>query len=298
MSPATLAMRLIVRPSPRRRAQMAVLTVLLLGGIMVLDVFGRPEVRTPALNIIPVAVAAWFVPPMMAVLVAVATVGGWLGLDLSTPGAADRPAVHFVNAGIRLVVYLALVGLMASVRSTLALFAELAGKDPLTGLHNRRGFREQADVEFERARRHGRPLTLASLDLDGFKRINDTRGHASGDDLLRVAGGLFRSELRTGDLAARLGGDEFAILLPETAPDEAVATLEAIRRRFEQRVGADGWDVTASIGAVTLHPVRHTVDEALILTDRAMYAVKQNGKNSLHHEVVSGATPDQGASRR
>ena len=100
-------------------------------------------------------------------------------------------------------------------------------RDSLTGLYNRQFFTEVAEKEIARARRHKRPLALAFFDIDNFKRINDTRGHQAGDELLQQIAGAILENCRNSDLAARWGGDEFVILLPETS--QAGAQLLADR---------------------------------------------------------------------
>ncbi|HTA13713.1 MAG TPA: GGDEF domain-containing protein [Solirubrobacteraceae bacterium] len=104
-----------------------------------------------------------------------------------------------------------------------------ADTDPLTGLLNRSGFQIAANREHAIAQRTGSPLTLAVLDLDGFKQINDSRGHLVGDHLLAELGRLWRARLRAGDILARHGGDEFVLLLPSTAPESAAAVLDRLR---------------------------------------------------------------------
>jgi len=122
----------------------------------------------------------------------------------------------------------------------------LSRADPLTGTLNRRGFTERFAAELSDHVRHdGRPLGLIVIDLDDFKRVNDTRGHAAGDDLLCAVAAALASDLRPSDVLGRLGGDEFAVLLPEAGPGE----LRAAAARLEQRLGAVA---AASIGTAAL----------------------------------------------
>jgi len=150
--------------------------------------------------------------------------------------------------------------------------------DPLTGLANHRAFQERLHAEVARARRHGRPLTLALIDLDHFKQINDLAGHATGDRVLGELGVRLRAALRDEDLLARIGGDEFALLLPETDEPDAHAVLERVRRMLEREPLVDGIRVTISAGICGLERAADTAT-ILRLADGALYWSKEQGRN-------------------
>lgn len=160
----------------------------------------------------------------------------------------------------------------------------LANHDPLTELYNRRRFRAELDRELLEASRYGTGGALLFLDLDGFKYVNDSLGHAAGDAVLQNLAGLFRQRVRSDGILARLGGDEFAILLPHTGGDQAQAVagqlLDLLR---EHTIVFAGQPVrmTTSIG-VALYP-RHgsTADELLASADLAMYQAKETGRNAV-----------------
>ena len=147
--------------------------------------------------------------------------------------------------------------------------AALSRSDPLTGALNRRGFTERFEAELSDHVRHdGRPLGLIVIDLDDFKRVNDTRGHAAGDDLLCAVADTLAADLRPSDVLGRLGGDEFAVLLPEAGPGE----LRAAAERLEQRLGAVA---AASIGLAALPVDGLTADELQRAADADLYRTKQ-----------------------
>ena len=150
--------------------------------------------------------------------------------------------------------------------------------DPLTGLANHRAFQERLHAEVARARRHGRPLTLALIDLDHFKQINDLAGHATGDRVLGELGARLRAALREEDLLARIGGDEFALLLPETDEPDAHAVLERVRRTREREPLVDGLRVTISAGLCGLERAGDA-ETILRLADGALYWSKEQGRN-------------------
>jgi diguanylate cyclase (GGDEF)-like protein len=158
------------------------------------------------------------------------------------------------------------------------LLLDQALTDPLTGLPNHRAFQERLHAEVARARRHGRPLTLAMIDVDRFKQINDLAGHATGDRVLGELGNRLRDSLRDEDLLARIGGDEFALLLPETDEPAAHAVLERVRRMLEREPLVDGLRVTISAGICGLERASDT-DTILRLADGALYWSKEQGRN-------------------
>ncbi|MGA9874432.1 MAG: GGDEF domain-containing protein [Solirubrobacteraceae bacterium] len=140
-----------------------------------------------------------------------------------------------------------------------------ADTDPLTGLLNRNGFLAVANREHAIAQRSGNPLTLALLDLDGFKQINDRRGHVMGDRVLADLGHAWSERLRTGDILARHGGDEFVLLLPATSPQDAVAVLDRLR--------VEDPPVTWSVGIGEWLP-GETLGECVARADTHLYSVK------------------------
>lgn len=158
--------------------------------------------------------------------------------------------------------------------------AALVTIDDLTGLKNQRFFRERIAEEVSRAQRYDTPLTLILLDVDRFKKYNDTFGHTAGDDVLRTLGHLLRQNARETDIAARYGGEEFALLLPQTE----LASAEVIAERLRASVEAHAWTerpITISLGVAAwtrrMIDVRGLVDCA----DTALYASKAKGRNSV-----------------
>ncbi|WP_425404194.1 diguanylate cyclase [Hwanghaeella sp.] len=164
-------------------------------------------------------------------------------------------------------------------------FAKLVSEiDPLTGLHNRQIMAHDLDVEFDRGQRTGGPLCLALTDIDHFKRVNDTYGHAAGDVVLASVAGRFQSNLRPYDSIYRYGGEEFLITLPNANTGTANSVLERLRTALESApiALADGTrlSVTASFGIVRVDyeiPLKQSIERA----DKALYAAKQGGRNRV-----------------
>lgn len=165
-------------------------------------------------------------------------------------------------------------------RLTLQLGQE-ARSDPLTGLPNRRHFDLVLDERLARvsANRHSDSFSVAILDIDHFKPINDTHGHAVGDNVLKQLAQILNSQVRGSDLAARIGGEEFALLMPETSIEEASSALERLRLIIE----AHPWQpvpITASIG-VTGYLAGDTRESLMARADRALYKAKHLGRNHV-----------------
>ena len=177
-----------------------------------------------------------------------------------------------------------------------ALLAELASTDELTGVKNRRRFREDLDMLFGQAQRQRVPLSLILLDIDEFKQYNDAFGHPAGDRVLQQIGATLRSSLRGHDVLARYGGEEFVVLLPATDADEALRVAERLRTAIADHA----WPhrpVTASFGVATSGP--ETPDAAALVdrADRALYLSKEAGRNrSSQWSVVSGQQSDASGS--
>lgn len=157
---------------------------------------------------------------------------------------------------------------------------ELAMIDSLTGVLNRRAFLDHADGEWVRHRRHNHSLACAMIDVDGFKKINDTFGHAAGDAVLQHMGALVRATLRASDLPARLGGDEFITLMPETNLDGAMVTAERLLGRVAARplkVLDQSFATTISIGVASAEGC-NSLEELMARADRALYRAKKDGR--------------------
>jgi diguanylate cyclase (GGDEF)-like protein len=161
----------------------------------------------------------------------------------------------------------------------------LSVTDDLTHLYNSRYLNQVLRRETKRASRSGRPLSLLFIDLDGFKGINDTHGHLFGSRALVEAAAVIRSSARETDVVSRFGGDEFAIILPDTGGEGAFAVGARVRDKIAayKFLSGDGLDIhlTVSIGVATLPDVAASAEELVQAADKAMYAVKDSGKNGI-----------------
>jgi diguanylate cyclase (GGDEF)-like protein len=197
--------------------------------------------------------------------------------DYVTKPAQIGELMARIRAGLRI------VQLQTALMATNRQLEELSQTDPLTSLRNRRAFDERLSDAFDQAVRYERPLSLALVDLDHFKNINDTYGHDAGDSVLRGVAKIIASGTRQSDFVARVGGEEFAILLPETALFEALQFGEKLRAS----VAAASLDhgVTVSVGIASFpHSQVPGKAELFRAADQSLYRAKQNGRNRVEIE--------------
>ena len=171
---------------------------------------------------------------------------------------------------------------------TLEAVSRAAVVDPVTGLFNRRHLETVLSTEVERARRQQQPLSLLMIDVDDFKRINDTFGHLEGDRLLATIAEALRGTVRTFDLCARYGGEEFAIIMPGASLKTAAEVGDRIRRRVDNRSTQARLPVTVSVGAALLLP-GDAPEDLVAAADRALLAAKRAGKNGLQTDPGASA---------
>ena len=235
---------------------------------------------------VPVAFAAWYGDQRVGMAIAVFSACTWLGVDQASGHPYSYNFISLWNALVRLGFFSITAHLLALLKRQLRVEYELARSDVLTGLLNGRAFRQELQRSIELARRSSTALTLAYIDVDNFKVVNDTRGHGEGDKLLQAIGEIFTQAMRSTDYAARIGGDEFGVVLPATKAEGGEAVITKLHQQLDERVAADDWPVSFSVGVITLTTARVDTDEALKQADAMMYEVKRAGKNAMRHRVL------------
>lgn len=193
-----------------------------------------------------------------------------LVLPIVLVGGQDYPGAEWRRAIVTTMVA-AMVGI--TVQRLVAAVRDQSRTDPLTGLPNRRTLEERMALEIAAARRSRRPLSLAFIDLDHFKSVNDRDGHAAGDRLITESGEAWRRQLRAADLLARVGGEEFVALLPDCGSEEAREIGERLRNGTPPRV-------TSSVG-LAVWDGSESAEELLRRADRAMFAAKAAGRDRV-----------------
>ena len=251
-----------------------------------LDYITGPELSFAIFYLVPIALGAWWGGFAQGILLSMVCAISWQGVEIAE-GSTVAPGIQLWNGIARFGIFVITSSLLSRLRLSLFLEKRLARSDSLTGAANGRTFYECVSHTVEHALRTDRPVTLAYLDLDHFKWINDNLGHAAGDEVLCKLVEVIQQNIRVIDVLARLGGDEFALLLVDCGDDEARASLERIRERFVQEMIKKKWPVTLSIGAATFpHPGRD-VDAMVRKVDEVMYRAKKAGKNRIVHENIA-----------
>ena len=257
--------------------------MVLLGGI--LSHIAGPELSSTVFYLIPIALVTWFTQRSIGLILSILSALTWLIADLTSGATYSLSDIPYWNGVARLSSFVILTFILSALKSTLKQEKEASRIDFLTGIRNRRYFIELVNMEINRARRYEHPFTMACIDLDNFKTVNDCFGHSTGDILLRLVARTIQENIRVTDTVARLGGDEFAILLPETGRNGAEVILQKIQKINLDIMRRHGWPVTLSIGVATFTSPPSTVDQTLRISDQLMYHAKNNGKNSIRHEV-------------
>ena len=223
----------------------------------------------------PIAAMAWYLGRGPGIAVAgLATV-----IEAALESFAGFPDHLLIwNSAAHFLFFFFAAALVAVLAEQTVQLRIMAREDPLTGIPNRRAFFGALDRAVEWSRRQGMAWVLAYLDVDNFKRVNDSLGHAAGDAVLRRVARTLRDCTRRIDVVARLGGDEFALLLPETGPEEAETVVNKLLMELDRAMLRDGWEVTFSVGVITFVTPPDSVDTAVSMADACMYRVKARGK--------------------
>ncbi len=260
----------------------ALLGVILVGGI---DFLTGYTVSVSLFYLAPVALAAWYAGRKPGVAFAVFSCLSWYIADMAAGHVYAHPLIPVWNALVRFGFFLITALLLARLRDNLREQQRLARTDSLTGLYGRRTFDDRLEHDLALAQRRGSALTLAYVDLDDFKMINDTHGHTVGDQVLKVVGGILLDSAREVDTAARLGGDEFALILPDT---DGVGAQRIISRLRDELLVAFGADVkaTCSIGVVTFQQPEMRSGDLIAEADTLMYEVKKKNKGAALFKVI------------
>ncbi len=257
-----------------------------IGAIGGFDYASGTELRVYPLYYGPIALMAWHSGRGAGVAAAGLSAASWLYFNWLAGLQYTSGSILIANTAVNGASFLLVAWLIAILRQALSDMLELSRTDSLTTLRNARAFYEDAIPLLALCHRTKRPVTLAYLDLDRFKFINDTFGHQAGDALLKAVGMALREALRPSDLCARLGGDEFAVLLPELGEPEIDVALGRVRELVLRAAdGATG--VTVSIGAVTFLVSPLNLELLVQQADALMYNAKEAGRNRIARAVIT-----------
>ena len=243
--------------------------------------------------VLPVLLLTWETGRRPGIAFAVLCAGANAGTDILA-GASARPGTTFWNFLVRAATLTTTSLLADRLHTALEHEKHLTRADPLTGVCSLRWFRERAEMELDRARRTRGPVSLAFMDLDDLKVVNDDFGHAKGDDFLAAVGRILNESTRSIDVVGRLGGDEFAILMPETDGAAAKVVVDRIRQlvkayQADAELGEIG---SVSVGLVTTDSPPESLDALILMADQLMYGAKRVGKNQVKVKDLATGAPE------
>ena len=251
------------------------------------DYWTGVQVSVSTLYLLPIAMAAWFSGKSQGLMVSLLSASAWLIADLQEEMRYSILAAPYWNSVVMLSIFLIVGYLLAELKTLLQREESLARTDYLTGVANKRSFTELTDFEIKRFARYGHIFSVAYIDIDNFKQVNDQYGHNAGDELLKTVADGIKNKIRETDLAARLGGDEFVVFLPETGSEDAEAVISKIIQGLSGEMEKNKWQVTFSIGLATFLKPPRTVEEIIAKADSLMYSAKTSGKNMIKKEVLA-----------
>ncbi len=259
---------------------LSVFGVVIVGGLAVL---AKQYVNLSPLFVLPVLLVSWYGSSKAGVGLAIFAAfssllaSKWQVLSPSTGAVYDFLAALFA--------YLFLAILVTNFRKVHGVEVIAADTDALTGVSSPRYFYAGIANEILRSNRYGHIFSLIYIDIDDFKKVNDTFGHSMGDNLLRMVANCLKSAFRATDTVARIGGDEFVCLMPETEQDKAKVAILKAEKSLQKSMKLNNWEVTFSIGVVTFESLPDDIHEALKIADELMYSVKNGNKNDIAFKV-------------
>jgi diguanylate cyclase (GGDEF)-like protein len=265
----------------RNKSAALYLALLLVGFVGYLDYTTGFEVSLSFLYLVPIALATWYVNSEAGYVVTFVSVLTFILSNWAAGEVYSQEIIRYWNGFTRLVVYVLVIWLLQEFKRALSHERMLSQTDYLTGIANTREFYQQVNTELERTDRSKLPISLAYIDLDGFKQVNDKLGHREGDTLLRTVAQSFQSAIRKTDVVGRLGGDEFGILLPNTDQAGAKCIMRRLHHSFQDQMDRLQMGVTLSAGVISFGSVPASVDEMLHQADTLMYKAKARGKNDI-----------------
>jgi diguanylate cyclase (GGDEF)-like protein len=279
--------KLISSLAKLHKSFLIIMGLVLLAAVALLDYETGSEISFSFFYLFPIALITWFVSEQLGIVFAIVSAILWSAVEYWSGVRYSSPIIHLWNAAIRLGFFL-----LATYSFRLGKMVEheraSARTDFVTGAINARFFHAFTRREIDRSAKYGYPITMAYIDVDNFKTINDIYGHSTGDRVLRAVTEGMQRHLRTTDVIARVGGDEFAILLPEVGPADAEVIISQMQGKLVEEMQMNHWPVTFSIGVLTFTDIPKSADEMLNMADRIMYAVKRGGKNAIAYNVHPG----------
>ena len=249
-----------------------------------LDYITGNEIAFSLFYLIPIIIVTWPLGQRTGLLMSILCALVWQFIDIESGTTLSHPLIYVWNTIIVFGFFIIVTILLTSIKNVLELEKEMARTDFLTGVTNSRSFYKLAKIEIDRTVRFNRAITMAYIDIDNFKQVNDTRGHDQGDGLLRLVAQTIKNNIRSIDIVSRLGGDEFAIIFPETNESEAKIVISKMQKEILNVIKNNNWPITFSIGVITCYKLCSYAN-LIKQADHLMYTVKNSGKNRIEYKI-------------
>jgi diguanylate cyclase (GGDEF)-like protein len=260
----------------------------LIGIVGVFDFLTGYELAFSLFYLFPIALITWVSGRQPGIIASFISSLVWLAADAASGNTYSSPLIPLWNTLIRFSFFVIITLLLSALKAALGHEKELARVDSLTGAVNSRFFYELAQMEIDRLQRYKHPFTLAYIDLDNFKTLNDQFGHPEGDRVLQAVVQYAKKHMRKNDVTARIGGDEFALLFPETGPKDARVALSKLNKGLLKEMNRNKWPISFCMGVVTCVIPPPTTNDLVKMADDLMYSVKRDSKNGIRYAVYKG----------
>ena len=265
----------------RSRTSVVAASLVVLATLAFIDYGTGRELSFSVFYLLPIAMCAWGAGRTAGILMSCLSAAVWFVIDSRLGGVYSMAWIPWWNMLVRLAFFVTFTVTLSALRRVLRRVSELAQLDGLTNVANSRAFQHQLDQQLDLSARYAYPVTLAYIDIDRFKQVNDTLGHVVGDTVLATVAATMKANLRKVDIIGRLGGDEFGVALPHTDAAQALTALEKVRDYVRTEMHTHAWPVTLSIGAVTTTDGRAEAEALLHAADDLMYEVKKSGRDAI-----------------
>lgn len=259
----------------------------LIGVVGILDFLTGYEFEFLLFYLIPIFLVTWITGQRVGILASLVSALVSFISDVAAGKAYSHPLIYVWNTLMEFAFFVVIALLLSMLKRALEHEKELSNTDYLTGAVNSRVFYDSLQTEINRSQRYKNPFTIAYIDLDNFKTVNDEFGHNTGNQVLRFVVNQVRKHLRKTDIVARLGGDEFALLLPETNQESAQIVLAKLQYDILAETQQNNWPVTLSIGVLTCIDTPHAAEEVVKMVDDLMYSVKRGSKNDIKYATYT-----------
>ena len=281
-------MKILAWFETKSKTMIILMGLYLIAGIGLLDYLTGIDISFSLFYLLPISLVTWYTNKRFGLIVSVISAFVWLIAEVSSKNPLTNTAIFFWNTAIRFGFFYTVTLLLAALRNALDHEQNLSRIDQMTGATSSNFFYDLLQLEMDRFLRYKHPFTVAYIDLDNFKSVNDQFGHHTGDQVLRTVVSHARKELRKTDIVARMGGDEFVVLFPEATSITAQVVVSRIQQGLLREMKNGTWPVTFSIGVITFFAIPKTTNDLIKMVDTLMYEVKNNGKNAISYSVFNG----------